>query len=343
MRAIQILFPAVLGCCLPVALADTVEMKPEGDDPAKEGLKLEGKISRETPEFIVLSVNEDKGSVRISRAKIKNIEYDIKNQEAKLKDDDFAGQYKIGVWAMEKGMYADAIDVFEKLIGKQGPGPDMLKQLAKCYDERKLSDKALKNYSDYLLLHPDDAQVAERVKVLNAEVNPNGDKPKEGDAPVVKKNVDGLEADGVWAAENWGNPGKIQFTTDASGNKMVAAQSDGGTKDKVAFSRTGQPLNLSESKEILFKVFHNCPTPLHVAVAFMNSQGELHELPQIQIASNGWVSKSLKIDGKSFKAARTEWKEYNLELEGKERISRILFMVYGQRPFTLYIDSLFFK
>ena len=331
-----------LGALSAALNADTVEMKPEGPDQTKEGLKLEGKVNRETEDYIILLVQGDKGKVRIPKSKIKNIEYDIKTQESTLKEDDYAGRYKVGLWAMDKGMYADAIDIFEKLKGQQGPGPDMLKQLGKCYDERQMFDKALKNYSDYQLLHPDDTQVADRIKALNKEVNPNGDAPKPGET-AVKKNVDGLEADGVWAAENWGNPGKIQFTTDASGNKMVAGQSDGGMKDKVAFSRTGQLLNLSESKEIWFKVFHNCPAPLNVSVAFMNSQGELYELSQMKIPSNGWVNKAVKIDGKVFKAAKNEWKEFNLELDGKERISRILFMVYGQRPFTIYIDSLFFK
>jgi len=331
----------------PGLLADTVEMKPEGDDPSKEGLKLEGKVQKEYEEYIVFLVDNEKGKVRIYKNKIKNIEYDINTMTEKLKPDDYAGRYKIGQWAMDKAMYAEAIEIFEKLKegikdGKEGAGPDLLKLLAQAYENRTQLDKALENYSDYSKLHPEDTAVAAKVTELSKIINPDptvapGDKTK-------PKNVDGLEGDGTWVAENWGNVAKVQFSVDpVTGNKTVAMQSEGGDKEKIAISRTGQPLDLSESHEMILRVNHNSAAPVAMAFAFINAQGEFHETKQMRVPPGSWTNLSIKVDGKTFKANRNNFKDYDLEIEGKGNIKRIAFLVYSQKPILLYLDAIFFK
>jgi hypothetical protein len=322
--------------------ADTVEMKPEGDDPSKEGLKMDGKVQKEYEDYIVFMVDNDKGKVRILRSKIKNIEYDINTQTEKLKPDDYAGRYKVGLWAMDRAMYAEVIEIFEKLKGQEGPGPDMLKQLALAYEKRQQMDKALENYSDYAKLHPEDAGVADKVTELNKIVHPEtnvatGEKAK-------PKVVDGLEGDGTWVAENWGNVAKVQFSVDpVTGNKTVAVQSEGGEKDKIAISRTGQPLDLSESHEMVLRVNHNGAQPVAMAFAFINAQGEFHETKQMRVPPGSWTNVTVKVDGKTFKANRNNFKEYDLEIEGKGNIKRIAFLIYSQKPILLYMDAVFFK
>ncbi len=348
------------GFCAGVS-ADTIEFKPEpGAVPISgnpdEGLTLEGKVKRETGEFIFFLVNEDKGEIRIPKNKIKKIDYDITTKISALKEDDFAGRYKVGVWAMEKAMYVEAIAIFEKLKGQEGAGPDMLKLLAKAYEKRNQKDKAFEEYSEYLKLHPDDAEVAAKVAELKKIVAPDDPKAKTdpatgagaatGDAPKAKPVVEGLEGDGTWIAENWAIPAKAQFSVDPNnGNRTLVIQTEGfkGDKDKVAVSRTGQPLDLSESKEMLLRVFHNEEKPIQMAIAFVNSQGEWHETAQIRVPPNSWNSPVYKIDGKRFKATRNNFKDFDLELEGKGNIKRIVFLFYTQKPFTLYLDGIFFK
>jgi hypothetical protein len=61
------------------------------------------------------------------------------------------------------------------------------------------------------------------------------------------------------------------------------------------------------------------------------------------VTGNSWDQKTVKIEGKVFKANRNNFQEFNLDLDGKERISKILFLIYGQRPFSMYIDGVFFR
>lgn len=322
-----------------IAQADTIVLK-------NTGLKLEGKVERETEEFVIFLVGKDTGAIRIPRSKIKSIEYDVKTQLEKLSNDDNAGHMKVAQWAIDKGMFPEAIQILEELAGAEGIGPERLKMLGQAYESRQQLDKALQNYSDYMKSNPDDVVIKDKVAKLTLQVNPNATQPGTTDVavPAKPKIVDGLEGDGQWIAENWGHPGKAQFTTEpATGNKMVVAVCEGGDKDKFAVSRVGQPLNLADSKEILFKIYHNSPTPLNMAVAFQNSQGEFHETKQFRIPGNSWEAKTQKIDGKVFKANRNNFEEFNQELDGKERITKILFLIYGQRPFNLHIDSVFFK
>jgi tetratricopeptide (TPR) repeat protein len=298
--------------------------------------KIVGVVHRETEDFIIVLLKGDKGQIKIYRNKIKSIEYDIKTQLDKLAEDDYAGRYKVGVWAMEKGKFADAIDLFETLKGKEGVGPDMLKLLGQAYEQRKQLDKALENYTDYLKANPEDQQIAARVAELNKEVNPTGT------AAPGKQITEGIEATGNWVGEQWAFPCKAQITAEpTTGNKVVTVQTKGGDKDKTAFTRHGD-LNLSDRTEMQLKIFLNCPTPVNVAVAFVNSKNEFLESKQVRIAPNSWVPLSVKLDAQEFKAERTGW-THKLPLEGKERVSRVHILVYGQRPFTLYADGIYFK
>ncbi|MCY3021104.1 MAG: tetratricopeptide repeat protein [Planctomycetota bacterium] len=338
-----------IACLGGLAYGDTVEMKPESGDPDGPGLKLEGKVERKFQNFIIFLVYNETGRIRIPVSKIKNIEEDVDTQLDQLRDkEDFPGRYKVGVWAVEKGKFAEAIRLFEELKDKELPAKDklnMLKLLGHSYEQRQQLDKALENYSNYLLGSPDDAAIAEKVAKLRKVVTPE---PAEGDVKVgpagTKKVTDGLEGDGVWVAENWGNPGTAQFTVDPnSGSKMVVVQCNGGEKDKAAISRTGQPLNLADSKELLCRIFHNSPNAVDLAFAFVNAQGEFHETKPQRVAPGSWIDVKQKIDGKVFKANRNNFKAFDLELEGKERINRVLFLVYSQKPFTLYLDNVYFK
>ena len=124
---------------------------------------------------------------------------------------------------------------------------------------------------------------------------------------------------------------------------MIYVESVGGLKDKTAFTRDGQALNLSDSKEMVFKIFNAGDAPMNLAVAFVNAQNDFHESRQIRINPKTWLDQSFKVDAKIYKSNRNNFKDFNLDIQGRENITKITFLVYGQRPFKLYVDSLFFK
>jgi tetratricopeptide (TPR) repeat protein len=320
---------------------DYIEMLPVSQQ-VPEGAKIYGKIYKELPNDVVMLIHKEEGRITIPKAKIKSMNFSMATRLSALPEDDYAGRYKVGLWAMEKGMYPQAIALFEELSDKEGVGTDILKQLGHAYEQRGQLDKALDKYDEYLQGHPEDTEVAELFKTLKEQVNPKEDVAAQAAAPKI---VDGLEADGAWTAEKWdnANPGTVQFTTDKKGNKMVFVDSAGGAKDKMAFSRTGQPLNLSESTDMVFKIFNAGDAPLNMAIAFVNAQGDFHESKQIRVPAKIWSNQSIKVDGKVFKSNRNDFKEWNLDLLGRDHITRITFLVYGQRPTKLYLDALFFK
>ncbi len=313
--------------------ADTVFMK-------GTKLRIEGKVLRETDDYIVLLVYNDKGQIRIPKSSIERIEYDIKTQLANLKDDDNAGRYKVGEWAMNKGMFKEAIVLFEDLKGKDGVGPDMLKLLGQAYDKQQQSDKALLNFNDYLRLHPDDTETSDRAKELAKLVNPE----EAADPKQPAKNLDsGLAGTGAWTDEKWPDaiPCTCQMTTDKDGKKIIVVQTTGGAKDKSAFTRTGN-LNLTDNKEMVFRISQNGSTPVNIAVAYINAKNEFMESKQLKVPANSWSTLSLKLEDKQFKSAANGWK-YSDALDGKENVQRISFLIYERRPITLWIDGIFFK
>lgn len=328
--------------------ADTTAKEQDDDNVEMvSGSLIYGKIHKELPDCVIMLLREDQARIKIPREKIKTLNYSMQTRLSALDKDDLEGRYKVGLWAMDKNMYPEAIGLFEYLKKqtleekKEGAGPDLLKQLGKAYEQRGQLDKAYANYEEYLFGHKDDIEVAEAVKRLEPLV-----KPKETaavEAPV--KNVDGLEADGKWQAETWANanPTTVGFTTDKTGNKMIAITSPGGTQDKMAFSRYGQPLKLDESTEMVFKAFNDGDKPINLACAFVNAEGDFHESHFIRIMPGQWGKQSFKIDSKTFKSNRNDFKEFNQEIKGRDHIARITFMVYDQRPVKLFLDSLFFK
>jgi hypothetical protein len=146
MKALALVCPLL--ACVMLVWADTVEMKTESPDPEAQGLKLEGRVVRnkQDEDFIVFAVYNDSGQVRIPRSKIKSLDEDINTQLEKIEPDDYAGRYKVALWAVEHGKLKEAVELFEKLEGKEGVGPDMDKRMGEAYEKRQQLDKALAKY-----------------------------------------------------------------------------------------------------------------------------------------------------------------------------------------------------
>ena len=287
------------------------------------GYTIPCKIHKELPEGIVVTVNEEHGRITIPRSDIRAFNYSMGTRLAAVAPDDHLGQYKVGLWAMEKGMYPKVIDLFEKIKGEEDvAATDILKQLGRAYEQRGQLDKALEEYNEYSLGHPDDKDAADVVKSLTEQVNPVDKKADATAAAAAPKVVDGLEGDGNWVAQTWNdaNPGVVQHYVDKkNGNKMIFLESVGGLKDKTAFKRDGQALNLSDSKEMVFKIFNAGETPVSLAIAFVNAQNDFNESKQVRIPPKAWLDQTFKVEGKQFKSNRNDFKEYNQEIQGKRQ------------------------
>lgn len=315
------------------ALADTIYMK--------NGLRIDGKVHIETAEYIILLVYNESGRVKIPRNNIDRIDYDFATKAASIKDDDIKGQYELGVWALSKGMYAEAITQFEKVKGKEGAGKDTLKLLGEAYEHRQQLDKAYECYKEYLLVNPDDAEIKKKSDDLAKKLGIGG--PNAATKTQVRE---GHEVEFTWVAEKWANANNctVNVTADKdSGNKMLVIQAQAGKQDKIAFSGSGTPLDLSQSKEVMFKIFHDAPENARIAVALVNQNNEFYESKQIGVPPNAWSLQTIKIDGPDFKCAKDNWAAYSNPVAGRDHIKKIIFMIYTQRGFTMYVDSIFFK
>lgn len=316
--------------------ADTVQMK--------NGLKIEGKVHLETPTFIILLVYNDSGRIRIPRSQIASIEYDFESKALALEEDDYKGQYELGVWAFSKGMYDEAIQQFEMVKGKEGAGADLLKLLGQAYDKKGQLDKAYECYKDYLKFHPKDAELKKRADEIYKELG-LGEDTTEKPKPKPKV-VDGLESLFTWKPEKWAgtNPCTVSPTADKdTGNKMFVLQVKDGNGEKSAFSGVGKdPLDLSEVKEMIFKAYHNGKRRVYIAVAFTNKQGEYFESRQKTVAPNTWAKLKIELDGKSFKSQKSGWK-HSVPIGGKGHINRVVFLIYQPQPLTMYVDHVFFR
>lgn len=331
MRKLWMVLAVVAGLGLPQAWADTVEMA--------NGLKIHGKVHLETNEYIILLVYNESGRVKIPRSQIKHIEYDFATKAAGIAEDDIKGQYDLGVWAFGKGMFAEAITQFEKVKGKEGAGADTLKLLAQAYERRGQLDKAYEINKEYLLGNPDDADLAKHNADLAKKLGIGGGEAK----PAIK---DGLEVEYRWASEKWANANTATVTVTEdkdTKNKMLCIQTQAGKQDKFNCAGQGTALDLSQSKEILFKIHHNAPEKARIAIAFVNQNNEFYESKQLGVAANAWSTQSLKIDAADFKCAKDGWAAYGHNLGGREHIKKIIFLIYSQREFTLYVDSIFFR
>lgn len=340
-RRLSLLLCAALAGIGLSAQADTVYL-------IENGRFLEGKVLRETDEYIVLLVHNEEGQIRIPKDKIKKIEYDIKSQLANLDDDDYAGRYKVGVWAEQKGMFKEAIGLLESLRGKTGVGDDLDKLLGQAYDKEKQFDKALKCFLDYMKTHPDDKEIDARVKELLKVVNPEA-----AGGPQKAPPSSGYAGTGTWTSEGWKDviPSAVQITTDPTGKKVLAIASKGATgqQQKMAITRTDAPFELIESdtkkeyKEMLLRVSSDAKKPINMAVAFVNGNGEYFESRGKAIPGNKtWTDISFKLEGTDFKTQATNW-EHKAALTGKEKILRFTLLCTEHSAFNMWIDGIFFK
>lgn len=322
------------------ARADTIRLA--------NGLELEGKIIEETKEYVILRIEraggEQVGSLRIPLSKIardKNgkpaIEYDIATQLEKLAPDDWAGNYRVGVWAYNKGMYADAVRQFVKVKSKPGAGEELLKLLSKSYEQLGRLREARDCWAQWLLMHKDDAEALKRVAELDKQLQGT-----ESAAPKKPRTVEGLEADGVWFGERWDNADRCRVGTtvdEKTGNRLIVMQTAGtGDHDKVAFTRVGPPQDFTGCTELRFRMYHNGSSRTQVALALISSSGEFFESRKKRVPANSWTTVSIPLNRKDFKSAQSNWK-HTTDVKGKDKITRITFLIYGDRPTTLYLDG----
>lgn len=312
-----------------------------------DDLALEGRIHQETPAFVILMVHDEAGRVKIPRERIKTIEYDFATKAAALADDDYKGHYDLGSWAFQRGMYAEAIGELEKAKGQQDVGPDLHKMLGISYDKQENFKSAYENYTEYLRSNPGDAEIKARTDELAKTFAPRttltANTPEVTNKPKVDEGLEGIFR---WYAERWDNANActVSVAVDPdSGNRTIAVQGQGGGKDKIAVGGSGaRPLDLSESKDMLFMMYHTGASDARVAVAFINQQGEFFESREQKVAPNTWVKLTYPMKNKDFKSAKSGW-NYKSDIEGAQNVSRVLFLVYGRTDLNLFIDRIFFR
>lgn len=333
-----------LPVCLLVAVCAWF-VRAEGDRIVMvDDLSIEGRIHQETPEFVILVVHDETGRVKIPRTRIKAIEYDFAAKAASLAPEDYKGHYELGLWAFQRGMYAEALGELEKAKGKEGAEPDLYKMLGVSYDRKEDFKSAYENYKEHLRTHPDDAEIKARADELAKSVAPAA--VETTTATTKKPKVDeGLEGIFRWYAEKWDNANTctVSVSVEAeTGNKVISVVGQAGGKDKIAIGGNGKPLDLSGAKEVLCMVYHSDKVDTRLAVAFTNQQGEFFESREQKVPPHSWVKVTFQLKSKDLKSAKSEWK-YTSDLEGAKDITRVVFLVYGRTELNMFIDRIVFR
>jgi len=309
-----------------------------------DDLELSGKIVEEKPNTVVIMVLGEKGRIEVPRARIKSIEYDFESKAAGVKEDDFKGLYDLGVWAMSKGMYKEAIGCFERAKGNVEGVTDVVPRLVKCYEGTGQLDKAYELVKNEALTHPDDAELKAQVSEIGKKLGIDAANPN-----AAHKIFEGIEGDPKmkWnGAPNWANPTQATVYTDKdTGNQMVQVVITPQGKDKAVFSVIPpKPWNMTDVTSVIFKAVQSGKTKLQIAVMLKNAKGESFESQLVTLDPGSWSKKSITFEGTSFKSDKSNWVGFKHELEGREDIREMMILVYnhGNQPVTMYFDEIFF-
>jgi tetratricopeptide (TPR) repeat protein len=302
-------------CCLLLCCALCADVRANDTILLTNGLLLEGTIQQENDEYVTVLVYDGAGRVRLHRKQIKEIRYDFASMVAGLDAEDWAGHYKLGLFALEKGKFTEAIERFEYVKDHPEAGPEIHKHLGEAYLKREQWDRAYEAYKEHTKAHPDDAEsVAKRqelAKKIGIDENPQPKPEVTAVEPGQPKVPEGLESDWSWTSENpakWGvNEAQVKVTTDPdTGNKMLAIMLQGGGKDKSAISGmapTRKSLNFTQTKEALFRIYNQGKEPLRLALAFSTLRGGHYaETKYITVPPGKWVEKTILMEGKVYKA-----------------------------------------
>ncbi len=318
----------------------------------KYGTSLECKVVGRTPAGLeVLLGDGEVGRLIIDPATVREdgIDYDFDSRLDELKDDDYQGHYRLGVWCEEQGgddarMYDRALARYLHVMGKPGIPDDLDLRLGRMFEKCREPDpwQALDHYQAYLKKHPDNAEAKAAVARLQAD--PRLAQP----APTPKNTRDGLES------HRW-RPIAIDEHNQGSARNLNDAGNDGGallelafsgqnrkkeTKDKAAF-QLAEKLNLKDQTALLMDIYVPDDKPVRLAVALVTGNNfEWYESKTVILPGGEWtMGVRFDLTLATWKAQKSGW-NHTLKPDNLDQVRNLNLLVYnGRQEGKIYVDS----
>lgn len=165
---------------------------------------------------------------------------------------------------------------------------------------------------------------------------------------------EGFEGDNYWTGVDWENTGQLNLevvpenASEGKGALKVTIREEATDwKNKVAFFKEANGIDISKNKQVLMDVYDPGTTAnIEVAVGFRTGDGWTYYESSKKTVKNGWNKDiSFDLDASDYKSKASDWK-YNLPLADKNNVGEFYILVY--RPVKMsqdvvYIDNVRIK
>lgn len=164
---------------------------------------------------------------------------------------------------------------------------------------------------------------------------------------------EGFEGNSYWYGVDWENTGQVNLEVAgenaSQGNgalKVVIREEATDWKNKVAFFKEANGIDISKNSEVLIDVYNKEAAGIEIAIGFRTGEGWVYYESGRKQVNKGWNRDiSFGLDSPGYKCKASDWK-YNAELGGKNNIGEFYVLVY--RPVKMandvvYIDNIRIK
>lgn len=165
--------------------------------------------------------------------------------------------------------------------------------------------------------------------------------------------LEGFEGESYWSGVDWENTGQVNLEVageNASQGKrslkVVVREEATEWKNKVAFFKETDGINISKDSVVLMDVYNKEAAGIEIAVGFRTGEGWVYYESARKRAGKGWTKDiSFDLNSPDYKCKASDWK-YSVPLAGKESVGEFYVLVY--RPVrmasdTVYIDNIRIK
>lgn len=341
----------------------------------KDGLTIEGLVEKDSKRFYRIGIDKEgaTGYILLDKTRVLGIEYDYEQRLSKLKDDDWMGHYKLGVFCYQNGMTGKAISELSAIAGKKGIPNDVYLYLARAFISHKRYSEARENLKIYLKKVPADAEAEKLLQNISGKKDalpttaasepdtapvPDGPEtiqPDNGKREPAAETVgtdpatqsaaedandilEGLEAEAGWKYA-WGNKLNADvFKLQDSRNTLLRIKFEGGSEDKATV-RKALEMDFRDKKFFKFDAYNPTTTPFSVCFAVVTCPGWVYHESRQMILKPDWnLNNVIDLSASAFKTKKSAWK-YTSPITNMHDVRQIFFVVYnGKKDGTLFMD-----
>ncbi|MFH0911830.1 MAG: hypothetical protein V1918_10045 [Planctomycetota bacterium] len=301
---------------------------------------------------------EGKGRMLLRAETIDRIEYDYDSQIAALKDEDYAGHYKLGLWCLERDLVEKALERLLYVQGKKGIPPEVEFYLGRAYEHLAAPQpvKARDHYENYLKIAPGGPhkeEAAATLVALKAFIQKHGLDKAVTLTDLTARGGEGLEVLN-WVYPSWGFDAAIHHPRVKGGKNAVleidCQDLDNRGRQPSADKRKtpvqlGLDRDMSATPVLCLDVYNPGESPMQFAAAFVTgSRYVWYESMLVSVPPKEWLSaRKFRLSAKEWKSEATGWKYNATEVKDIDQVKNLIFVIYnnGEKS-TLFFDAVGF-